>query len=241
MLPSQDPTIPTRDRLVLALDVGGLAEAEAMATRLAPWFGIVKVGSELYAEAGPVAVDRFRSMGFRVFLDLKLYDIPNTVERAARVHARHGAAFCTFHASGGVAMLQAGIAGLEAGASDAGLDVPIALGVTVLTSEPDAAPFGERLAWAATAGCGGVVCSGHEITGVRNAYPDLATMVPGVRLDGNHGDQARVATPDAVVRAGGDWLVIGRAVTGADDPEAVAARVTDLVAHAVLSGSIAGA
>ena len=232
-LPSLDPSVPVRDRLVLALDVGGLVEAEAMATRLAPWFGIVKIGSELYAEAGPEAIARFRALGFRVFLDLKLHDIPNTVERAARVHARHGIAFCTLHAAGGVEMLQAGIAGLAAGAQEAGVPMPVALGVTVLTSDADTTPFDERLSWAVKAGCGGVVCSGLELPEVRRSYPDLGTMVPGIRLPGGDpGDQTRVATPAGVVAAGGDWLVVGRAVTGAADPQAAAQAVTELIASA---------
>jgi len=229
-LPSQNPSVPVRDRLALALDVGGLDDALAIAERVAPWFGIVKVGSELYAEAGAAAVERFQALGFKIFLDLKLHDIPNTVERAARVHARRGIAFCTFHACGGVPMLQAGIEGLQAGAADAGLAEPVALGVTVLTSDTDTSPFAERLSWAAKAGCGGVVSSGLELPQIRAEYPDLGTMVPGVRLAGGAvGDQARVTTPDGVVRAGGDWLVIGRAVTGANDPEAAAQAVTDAV------------
>ncbi|MFZ4515186.1 MAG: orotidine-5'-phosphate decarboxylase [Acidimicrobiia bacterium] len=234
MIPSQDSAVSARDRMVLALDVGGLDEALAIAQRLAPWFATVKVGSELYAESGPRAIDALQDLGFQIFLDLKLHDIPNTVERAARAHARRGLAFCTFHACGGVAMLQAGIAGLEQGARDAGVAAPVALGVTVLTSDIDTSPFGERLSWAAKAGCGGVVCSGQELPEIRRDYPMLGTMVPGVRLAGGEaGDQARVATPDGVIAAGGDWLVIGRAVTGASDPEAAATEVSALIARAI--------
>ncbi|MCU1456831.1 MAG: orotidine-5-phosphate decarboxylase [Actinomycetia bacterium] len=219
-----------RERLVLALDVGGLAEAEAVAVRVGEWFATVKVGMELYAEAGPAAIDRMHELGFRVFLDLKLHDIPNTVERAARVHGRRGVEFLTLHAAGGEAMLRAGVEGLADGARRAGRPEPISLGVTVLTSESDTRAFPTRLAAAARAGCGGVVCSAAEVGDVRATYPHLATMVPGVRLPGDDvGDQVRVATPAAVVERGGDWLVIGRAVTAADDPEAAAARVADSI------------
>ena len=85
MITTETPAA-VRERMVLGLDVGGLAEAEAIAQRLAPWFGVAKVGHELYAEAGPTAFERMHALGFRVFCDLKLHDIPNTVERAARAH-----------------------------------------------------------------------------------------------------------------------------------------------------------
>jgi orotidine-5'-phosphate decarboxylase len=229
-LPSQNPEVSARDRLVLALDVGGLGEAAALGSQLAPWFSTVKIGMELYAEAGSEAIEGFQGLGFRIFLDLKLHDIPNTVERAARVYARRGVHFFTLHACGGVQMLEAGVQGLAAGAADAGVEMPVALGVTVLTSEADTTPFGERLAWAVKAGCGGVVSSGLELPQIRADYPDLGTMVPGVRMAGGDvGDQARVATPDGVVRGGGDWLVIGRAVTAAPEPEAAAQAVTEAV------------
>src|SRR5262249_57430453 len=97
-----------RDRLALALDVGGPDDAEALARRLEPWFGIAKIGLELYAEAGPAMIERLRALGLAVFADLKLYDIPNTVERAARVLGRRGVDFLNFPAAGGAAMLEGG-------------------------------------------------------------------------------------------------------------------------------------
>jgi orotidine-5'-phosphate decarboxylase len=219
-----------RDRLALALDVGGLDDALAMARRLAPWFGIAKVGHELYAEAGPAAVDALLDQGFRIFADLKIYDIPNTVERAARTHGRRGVSFLNFPAAGGADMLRAGAAGLRDGAHAAGLETPVALAVTVLTSEPDASAFPERLEAASRAGCDGVVCSMHEVEEARRA--GLRTMVPGIRLAGaDHDDQARVGTPDGAIAAGADWIVLGRTVTAARDPEAAAADV-----HAVVEG-----
>jgi orotidine-5'-phosphate decarboxylase len=223
------PVTP-RERLVLALDVGGLAEAEALARRMSEWFSTVKVGMELYAEAGPAAVDRMHELGFRVFLDLKLHDIPNTVGRAARVHGRRGVEFLTLHAAGGEPMLRAGVEGLAEGARDTGRADPIVLGVTVLTSDADTSVFPTRLAAAAAAGCGGVVCSALEVGTVRTTYPHLATMVPGVRMPGDDiGDQVRVATPATVVASGGDWLVIGRAVTASSDPEGAATRLVDAI------------
>jgi orotidine-5'-phosphate decarboxylase len=219
------PNPDARDRLVLALDLESLPAARALARRLAPWFATVKIGYELYAEAGPDAFDTLHADGFQVFADLKLFDIPTTVERGARAIGRHGVEFLNFHAVGGVDMLRAGVTGLTDGARDAGHAPPIALAVTVLTSEPDATLVGERLHVAHDAGCGGVVCAAAEAGAARTL--GLAPMVPGIRLrDSDANDQARVATPADALRAGAAWIVLGRAVTAAADPEAAAARVT---------------
>ena len=221
-----------RDHLVLALDVGGLAEAEAMATRVGDWFGIVKVGLELFSEAGPTAFDRFHDLGYRVFADLKLHDIPNTVGRAATVLGRQGVDVLNFHAAGGVDMLRAGVDGLRAGAIEAGHAPPIALGVTVLTSEPDASAFDARLATAIAAGCDGVVCSAREVRVATDA--GMRTMVPGIRPGGTDvDDQARVATPETAIHDGATWLVIGRAVTSASDPTTAAAAIAESVRAAL--------
>ncbi len=213
-----------RDRLALPLDVGDLDAAIAMARLVAPWFGIAKVGHELYAEAGPAAFDRLHDLGFAVFCDLKLHDIPNTVERAAAALARHGVEFMNAHAAGGVEMLRAFVAGASNGAAAAGVPTPVTLAVTVLTSESDASAFDTRLEVAREAACAGVVCSGHELAQVRAA--GMRSMVPGIRTVGSSvDDQARVMTPGAAITAGADWLVIGRSVTAAPDPAAAAAAI----------------
>ncbi len=226
----------TRDRLALALDVDDLAVAVALADRLHPWFGVVKVGLELFTAAGPAAVEALAAPGRRVFLDLKLHDIPTTVGKAARQVGRLGVGYVTLHTAGGVDMLRAGVDGLEAGAAEAGFDRPVALGVTVLTSDPDASAFPARLDAAVAGGCGGVVCSVQELPAVlryRGTPPNprvssrLLAVVPGIRLPGGatH-DQARVGTPAEAIAAGADLLVVGRAVTGAPDPEAAAAALS---------------
>jgi orotidine-5'-phosphate decarboxylase len=214
-----------RDHLALALDVGDLAAALAIAEQVQPWFGIAKVGFELYAEAGPDAFRALQDKGFRVFADLKLHDIPNTVNRAARVLGRTGVDFLNFHAAGGEDMVRAGVEGLAEGARDAGLaHAPVSLAVTVLTSDPNVDAMDERLRVAAAAGCDGVVCAGSDVTRAR-AHA-LRTMVPGIRPAGAaHDDQARVDTPGDAIARGADWLVIGRAVTRADDPATAAAEV----------------
>jgi orotidine-5'-phosphate decarboxylase len=214
-----------RDRLVLVLDVESLDSALALARRLQPWFGAAKVGYELYAAAGPTAFDALHDNGFRVFADLKLHDIPTTVERAARVLGRRGVEFLNLHAAGGETMLRAGATGLAEGAREAGKDAPVSLAVTVLTSDARVDAFDERLAWASAAGCDGVVCSGHEVRRARAA--GLHTMVPGIRSAGTaSNDQARPMSAGEAIAAGADWLVIGRTVTAAADPESAAADVT---------------
>jgi len=230
-LSSGAPT-EVRDRLVLPLDVGDLDDALAMARRVAPWFGVMKVGHELFGEAGPAAFDAMHDLGCAVFCDLKLHDIPNTVERAAAAHARHGVEIMNAHAGGGVDMLRAFAAGAATGAAAIGRPTPVTLGVTVLTSEPDASAFDERLGYAREAGLDGVVCSAHEVD--RAAASGMRTMVPGIRLAGGatH-DQARVGTPGAAIAAGATWLVIGRAVTAAEDPEAAAVTIAAEVLEAL--------
>jgi orotidine-5'-phosphate decarboxylase len=221
-----------RDRLVLVLDVGGLDIALPLAERLKPWFAYAKVGIELYAEDGHGAFDALHDIGLGVFADLKLYDIPTTVRRAARVHGRHGVDILNIHAAGGVEMLRAGVEGLREGAAEAERPDPIALGVTVLTSDPDTTAFAQRLEWASTAGCDGVVCAAAEAGAAHER--NLRAMVPGIRLPGGDvHDQARVATPADAIKAGADWLVVGRAVTAAPDPEVAAAHVAELVDEAL--------
>lgn len=224
-----DVTDP-RDRLALALDVPDLDEAERLAKSLAPWFGVAKIGLELYSAAGPEAVARMRALDLKVFADLKLHDIPTTVGRAARVLGRQGVSYVNFHAAGGVEMLRAGVDGLRDGAADAEVEPPVPIAVTVLTSDPDASAFDARLAAAVESGCRGVVCSVRELARVRELRPDFVTIVPGVRFDdSDRNDQARDGSPQEVARAGADVLVIGRIVTASQDPRASAQRVYEAV------------
>ena len=214
-------TFAQRDRLAVALDVDDLVEAQRLVRALRPWFGIAKIGLELYSAAGPEAVGVLRDLGVRVFLDVKLHDIPTTVERAARVLGALGVDYLTMHASGGEVMLRAGVDGLRHGAAAAGLAPPCALGVTILTSEVDAPTHVQhaRVSAAVEAGCGGIVCSGTDLAASRQLAPRLIAVVPGIRPAGSPAhDQARTATPAEAIAAGADILVIGRAVTAAADP-----------------------
>ena len=214
-----------RGTLALALDVDDLVAATRLGRELKPWFGVAKIGLELYSAAGPDAVGALRELGYDVFLDVKLHDIPNTVGKAARVLGALGVDYLTLHAFGGVDMLRAGVEGLAEGAANAGLEPPVALGVTVLTSDGGAPDHivPQRVRVAAEAGCGGLVCAAKDLQDARTLAPRLIRVVPGIRPAGvaSH-DQANVATPGEAMAQGADVLVIGRAVTAADDPAAAA-------------------
>ena len=217
-----------RARCAVALDTGDLDSALGLARVLRPWFGIAKVGLELFGAVGPRAVRSLRDEGFEVFVDLKLHDIPNTVGRAARALGSLGARYVTLHAAGGGDMLRAGVEGLAEAARASGAEPPVALAITVLTSDPVAAPelLAQRARGAAAAGCGGVVCATADLATIRTAAPELLRVVPGIRPHGAaDDDQARVATPAGAVAAGADVLVIGRPVTAVGDPAAAAAAL----------------
>ena len=218
---------PIRRRLALALDLESRDQALSMASELSAWFGVAKVGYELYAAAGPAIVDELRARDMEVFLDLKLHDIPTTVGRGARILGRLGASYLNFHAAGGEAMLRAGVEGFLSGASEAGHPAPVSLAVTVLTSDaPDTDLLIRRAATAAAAGCGGVVCGAPDIDDVRSVFKEAVTMVPGIRPEGSatH-DQVRTATPAEAFKGGADIIILGRSVTLADDPSATAAAL----------------
>jgi orotidine-5'-phosphate decarboxylase len=221
-----------RDRLALALDTDDLVDALRIARDLEPWFGVAKVGLELFSATGPEVVTALVERGWKVFLDLKLHDIPTTVGRAARVLGALGATYVTLHAHGGVAMLRAGVEGLVIGADQAGLATPSSIAVTVLTSDDGAPPhiLGKRVASALDGGCVGIVCSASDVREAKLLAPRLFAVVPGIRLSGNEThDHARASTPDEAVLAGADLLVVGRAVTAAPDRLAAAAAVADAV------------
>ena len=218
-----DAAIPEalRARLALALDLDDLVAAVRLARDLQPWFGTMKVGMELFAASGPDAIVSLSELGVDVFYDGKLHDIPNTVGRAARVLGALGARYVTFHSSGGVAMLRAGVEGLREGAAGAGLPEPTALAVTVLTSDPDWSEHlvRQRVVAGLEAGCGGFVCSVPDLPILRELAPAATIVTPGIRPEGaSSDDQARVATPKAALAGGADLLVVGRAVRKGDDP-----------------------
>jgi orotidine-5'-phosphate decarboxylase len=215
-------------QVIVALDTPSLEEALGIVDVLGDDADFYKVGLELYTRVGPQVVDRLTERQKRVFLDLKMHDIPNTVERAARGVAEMGVDLLTVHASGGGEMIEAARSGLGEGTS--------LLAVTVLTSMASddlGAAWGRtiesvpeevlRLAvLARDAGAHGVVSAASEAARVRaRVGDDFLVVLPGIRPAGaDHQDQKRVATPAHAVRSGADYLVIGRPITRAADPGA---------------------
>ncbi|MFB0927738.1 MAG: orotidine-5'-phosphate decarboxylase [Acidimicrobiales bacterium] len=225
---TEEALAAVRPKLAIALDVDDLILARRLAASVSDYFGVVKIGLELFSAAGPEAIGVMHDLGMDVFLDVKLHDIPNTVGKAGRVLGALGAKYLTMHARGGEDMLKAGVEGLNAGADAAGLDAPIGLAVTVLTSDSGAPAHivPRRLRMAMESGCGGIVCAAEDLSDARTIAPRLVRVVPGIRPAGvPTDDQARSATPQEAFDGGADLLVIGRAVTNADDPEEAAAKL----------------
>jgi orotidine-5'-phosphate decarboxylase len=218
--------------IIIALDVESAAEARSLVTRLGDSVSFYKVGMELYAAAGMEFVRELVGEGKQVFLDMKFYDIGETVKRAVAQVARTGVRFLTVHGSG--AVMRAAVAGR----GDSQLKL---LAVTVLTSfdESDLADLGYpcpvrdlvalRVRKAMEAGVDGLVCSPLEAAEVRRlAGPKAILVTPGVRSAGaGKGDQKRVATPAEALRDGANYLVIGRQVTRAEDPRAEVLKICD--------------
>jgi len=226
--------------IIVALDRPTSDEALALVDELGPGASFLKVGLELFTREGPAVVRALRNRGHRIFLDLKLHDIPHTVARAVRSMASLRVELLTVHTAGGGVMMEAAAeAAAEArGAQEGPMRV---VGVTVLTSldaEAVAGVWGRpvdsvrdevvRLARLARAsGLDGVVSSAHEAASLRSALgPDALLVTPGIRLAGDtHGDQKRVVTPGEAAAAGADYLVIGRTVTAAPEPARALERV----------------
>ncbi len=235
------------DRLLVALDVDGLREAEALLDRLAGIVTGCKIGTQLFTAAGPAAVEAARKRGLRVFLDLKFHDIPNTVAGAVREATRLGVFMLNVHASGGHVMMRAAAESATRAAAEFGTARPICLGVTVLTSldrttlerevgvpasvEAHVLALAER---ARTAGLDGCVASPREIRMLRIALgAPWIIVTPGIRPGGGErpgDDQVRVATPRRARAAGADYLVVGRPITAAADPVAAARAVLEELA-----------
>ncbi len=218
-----------RDRLIVALDVPSLGEAEAVVSHLGDAVSWYKVGSELFTAAGPDAVAMVRRRGRRVFLDLKYHDIPNTVAGGVRAAARLGVDLLTLHVAGGQAMLRAAVEARGAG--------PMRLlGVTVLTSGDDAGGVLDAARIAQGCGLDGVVASGREAAAVKAACgPAFLVVTPGIRPEAaDPGDQRRTVTPAEALRAGADYLVIGRPIVAAPDPRSAVEALLRTADAAVL-------
>lgn len=230
-----------RDRLIIALDLPDAESALAVARQLEGHVGWVKVGMTLFYAEGPAIVRELRSLDFKVFVDLKLHDIPHQVRGACRTLVRLGADLFTVHASGGRAMLTAAVEETADAAARFGVPRPAVVAVTVLTSlgEADLVEIGwERGAGehvaalgnlARECGCDGVVCAPSEAVAMRRLLgPDALVVTPGVRpTRAESGDQARTATPEEAIAAGASHLVIGRPVTGVPYPADAVRRIVE--------------
>jgi orotidine-5'-phosphate decarboxylase len=235
--------ISSKEKLIVALDVETAREARRAFDALRDHAGMFKVGSQLFTVAGPDLVRELVSAGARIFLDLKFHDIPNTVAAASREAVRLGVSIFNVHASGGAEMLRRAAEATAEEAARAGIEKPSVIAVTVLTSA-DASVLAEvgvaassveaqvthlaRLA--AASGMDGVVASPHEIALVRAAIgrEDFLLVTPGVRpLSAGHDDQKRVLTPAEAIRAGADYIVVGRPILTASDPARAAREVVE--------------
>ena len=219
--------------VIIALDVSDRAKMRQMVKELHPYVGKFKLGLEMFVGFGPDVVNEVHDMGGRVMLDLKLHDIPNTVKHAAKNAAKLGVDLLTIHTTGGIAMMQAAKEGVLAGAQESGNPPTQLLGITVLTSL-DQDILSNQLGVnrsvqdqvvalaknAQAAGLDGVVSSPQEVAAIRKECGDeFLVVTPGIRLaTSTLDDQKRVTTPKDAIDSGASYIVIGRAVTNADDP-----------------------
>ncbi|WP_018084916.1 orotidine-5'-phosphate decarboxylase [Desulfurispora thermophila] len=229
--------IQAKHKLIIALDVPDRQSVRQYVTMLAPYAGMFKVGMELYYSQGPGIIEEIKSLGGKIFLDLKLHDIPRTVGRAVSVLAALGVDMLNVHASGGLAMLQAAVE-----AARSAQQPPLMIAVTALTSLDERVwrqelGFGcsieEKVRdWALLAkqaGLQGVVASAREIEIIKtHCGREFQVVTPGIRPSGSEpGDQKRVLTPGAAIAAGADYLVVGRPILQAPDPVAAARQILE--------------
>jgi orotidine-5'-phosphate decarboxylase len=227
--------------IIVALDVPAAEAALKLVEQLAPVSGGFKVGSELFTVAGPDIVRRIRERGAMVFLDLKFHDIPNTVAKSVTAAVQLDVQMLTVHTSGGFEMLKAAEQAAQETAWRLSHSPPLVLGVTVLTSL-DAGALKEigldanvdyqvrRLATVATkAGLRGLVCSPLEVAKLRQTIPPAMQLVtPGVRTGAEKADdQKRILTPREALKAGANWLVIGRPIYAAENPREAAEKILE--------------
>jgi orotidine-5'-phosphate decarboxylase len=222
------------DRLIVAIDRSSRDEILRLADALHGAAGILKIGLQAFAANGPLIVREVMARGLKVFLDLKIHDIPNTARHAVAEAVSLSATMVTVHASGGEAMLRASMKAAEGGGTTV-------LGVTILTSLDDtelhrigfsgtALEAAVRLAkLAQESGLRGVVASPHEVAAIREACgSEMRIVVPGIRPEGSEaGDQRRTTTPAAAIAAGADYIVVGRPITDASDPRAAALSLVE--------------
>jgi orotidine-5'-phosphate decarboxylase len=210
-----------KSEIILALDVDNFTKAKYFVNKTYPTIKIFKVGLQLFSAAGPQVIDFIHKKGAEVFLDLKLFDIPNTVALAVRQATRRKVKMLTLHISGGEEMIKAAIAAAKDEAKKLKFKRPLLIGVTVLTSKETKPSEVLNLAkFGIQAGLDGVVCSGREVKDLRNKIKSKFVIVtPGIRPNGGvKNDQKRTVTVEEAIKAGSNFLVIGRPILEAKDP-----------------------
>ena len=232
--------LSAKDRLVVALDVDSRKQAISLVEELNPFVRLFKIGSQLFTSTGPELVKEIIGRGAKVFLDLKYHDIPNTVASAVVAAMRLGVSICNVHALGGLAMMCKVAEECEKVAAQECLTKPLILAVTVLTSHNQASlndlAINENLSdlvvrlakLTQKAGLDGVVASAQEITLIRNATQSpFVVLTPGLRpaQQSDTQDQKRVMTPEEALKAGSDYLVIGRPILAHPNPAKAAAEI----------------
>ena len=238
------------DKLIVALDVDTPAEALTLVKKLGPVAGRFKVGSRLFTAGGPQVVKDVIAAGAKVFLDLKFHDIPHQIAGAARSATRLGVSMFTLHASGGAEMMRRAVEAVSETAEKEGIARPSVLAVSVLTSidanalaqmgitSSPAETVLRLVELAKDSGVDGFVASPQEAESIRAVVsPKLLIVTPGIRpagKDARADDQRRVATPEAALRAGADYIVVGRPITSAPDPLAAAREIIAEMEHAQL-------
>ena len=247
-----DPTATDpKDRLMVALD-GNADEARAWARELQGQAGWVKCGMTLFYQTGPEIAAEMKDLGYKVFIDLKIHDIPHQIEGAARSLGRLGIDLITIHALGGRPMMEAAMRGVAQGAQEAGVERPRVVAVTILTSmdaqtahsiglEGTAAQQVERLTrLTKEAGVDGIVCSAQEAPMAREILgPEAIIITPGVRPAGSDaGDQTRILTPAAAFASGASHLVVGRPITTAPDKKLAAYAIIEEIEASLSSVGI---
>jgi orotidine-5'-phosphate decarboxylase len=248
LVPEHPLSKPFSQRLIVALDFPDAKEALACADRLKPLGVTFKVGMQLFYQAGMALVDTLQADGNPVFLDLKLHDIPNTVEKATESLVSQGVTFFNVHAQGGPEMMTASVQAAKSMATEKHLADPTVIAVTLLTSlnqhqlthhlqsTMSTTDYAVHLAQSAQqSGLQGVVCSAQEAQAIRNACgPEFILITPGIRpLGSDSQDQSRILTPQKAIEAGSTYLVVGRPITQAENPKEATARILDEMQAAI--------
>lgn len=230
--------LKSEERIILALDYTDHRNAVKLVESLEGAIKTLKIGPILFMDSGPEGIKRFQGMNYDIFLDLKFHDIPSTVEKTARQIVKFGVKMFTVHCLGGISMLESVAKAVKEESEGLGIPKPTVLAVTLLTSHDKKSLYDigipsntgdEVLRLASLAektNIDGLVCSGVEVAALKREFGDRFTyVVPGIRPGTAAHDQKRVATPAEAVSAGADYLVIGRAITEAENPVAVVREI----------------